>query len=154
MSEFNPNKLHVTFKEQLQAQTDLIPRKYTLTHSDATGDLFLTIGPEYDTKQISGWYTRLMRDEALAEWQANGEFKLVVHCHVSGGLVLGSANWRNKIFIHHLPLVMQVLVYGDRDFIQENPELQTAPIIAHFHAKQKALDRTEPWGTVTKYLPK
>jgi hypothetical protein len=44
-------------------------RCYTLTHSDTTGELFLTIGPDFDRAQISGLYTRLMRDEVLAEWR-------------------------------------------------------------------------------------
>ena len=39
--------------------------------------------------QISGWYTRLMRDEVLAEWLEDEDGPaLHVYCHVSGGLVL------------------------------------------------------------------
>ena len=47
----------------------LTPRRYTLTHSDSTDDLFLTIAPEVNQRQVSSWYTRLMRDEVVAEWQ-------------------------------------------------------------------------------------
>ena len=63
MSRLNPAKLHITFREGAAPDGPLIPRRYTLTHSDQTGDLFLTIGPEVNHAQISGWYTRLMRDE-------------------------------------------------------------------------------------------
>ena len=63
MNELNPQKLHVTFQKGISPQQLSLPRRYTLTHSDATGDLFLSIGAEYDQKQISGFYTRLMRDE-------------------------------------------------------------------------------------------
>lgn len=41
-----------------------MPRAYTLTHSDRTGDLFLSIGPKHDEAQVAGLYTRLMRDES------------------------------------------------------------------------------------------
>ena len=46
------------------ATEPIIGRKYTLTHSDITADLFLTIGLEYAYDEISE-----MRDEVLAEWQ-------------------------------------------------------------------------------------
>ena len=68
-----------------------LPRGYTLTHSDQTGDLFLTIAESYNLAQISGWYPKLMRDEVLGEWQVGEAPGLYLHCHVSGALVLGPA---------------------------------------------------------------
>jgi hypothetical protein len=73
MSRLDPRKLHVQFAPGVMPQGPLAPRRYTLTHSDSTGDLFLTVAPEVDRKQIAGWYTRLMRDEVLAEWQEGEE---------------------------------------------------------------------------------
>jgi len=67
MIHLDPNKLHVKYLNA-DASVFKVPRRYTLTHSDSTGDLFLTIGDDYDFKQISGWYTKLMGDEVLAEW--------------------------------------------------------------------------------------
>ncbi len=69
MSRLRPQKLLVRFAPGVASEGPVAPRCYTLTHSDATGDLFLTVGPGYDRQQISGWYTRLMRDEVLAKWQ-------------------------------------------------------------------------------------
>lgn len=69
MGRLRPEKLHVTFAPGTQIEGPTVPRCCTLTHSDMTGDLFLTIGSTYDEQQISGLYTRLMRDEVLAEWQ-------------------------------------------------------------------------------------
>jgi hypothetical protein len=62
MTRLKPEKLHVRFSAGTTPEGPVTPRRYTLTHSDATGDLFLTVGPEYDRAQISGWQTRLMRD--------------------------------------------------------------------------------------------
>jgi hypothetical protein len=67
MNALNPCKLHVTFHAGNSAGVLAFPRRYTLTHSDMTGDLFLTIRAEYDQTQIAGLYTLLMRDEVLAE---------------------------------------------------------------------------------------
>ena len=152
MAPFNPQKLHVTFDNRLAEQPTPFPRCYTLTHSDRTGDLFLTVSPSYDEKQISGWYTRLMRDEVLAEWEEGGPPSLHLHCHVSGGLALGPARWRASILRQHMPLVLKALCYGDRAFLAINPPFQNAPILVHFHAKQKALDTVEDWGKVQEVL--
>ncbi|RPJ28417.1 MAG: hypothetical protein EHM35_13720, partial [Planctomycetaceae bacterium] len=92
MSRLRPEKLHVRFAGTPAPDGPLAPRRYTLTHSDTSGELFLTVGSDYDKGQISGLYTRLMRDEVLAEWRG-GEDGPVLHvfCHVSGGLALGPA---------------------------------------------------------------
>jgi hypothetical protein len=91
MSRLRPDKLHTQFGEGVSADGPLVPRRYTLTHSDATGDLFLTVGLWYNQQQVAGWYARFMRDEVLAEWRNEEGASLHVYCHVSGGLTLGSA---------------------------------------------------------------
>lgn len=153
MSDFNPHKLNVRFVEGLKAPASFLPRCYTLTHSDRTGELFLTIAPNYDQDQISGWYTKLMRDEVLGEWQTGDPPNLHLHCHVSGGFILGPAKWRASIFRQHLPMVLDAICYGDRVFLRANPNLLSAAIFIHFHARQAALDRVEEWGIVAEHLP-
>jgi hypothetical protein len=152
MGRLKPEKLHVGFAPDTAPEGPVAPRRYTLTHSDATGDLFLTIGSDYDRQQISGWYTRLMRDEVLAEWRDEGDGPaLHVHCHVSGGLVLGPAGWRYAIFQRELPLVLEAFRFGDRRLFEAQPELDQAPIWVHFHAAQSRYNRGESWGTPADY---
>jgi hypothetical protein len=152
VSRLDPGKLHVRLLPGVRREELVLPRRYTLTHSDATGDLFLTVGREVDRDQISGWYTRLMRDEVVAEWRqmCNG-VSLHVYCHVSGGLVLGSAGWRYAIFQHELPLVLEAFRYGDRALFAAHPELDRVPILVHFAARQKKYRRVEKWGTPADY---
>jgi hypothetical protein len=144
-------KLHVSFEEGVSPEGPLHPRAYTLTHSDATGDLFLTIGRDVNHDQISGWYTRFMRDEVVAMWETGVEPALHVHCHVSGGFVLGSASWRDAIFRRHLPMVMTAFRYGDRVLFEQYPALDDAQALVHFHARQQRFDRTESFGTLGDY---
>lgn len=148
MAPFNPENLHVEIDQKLNKREALLPRKYTLTHSDATGDLFLKIGITYDEKEISGWYTRLMRDEVLAEWVESQPLQLHLHLHVSGGLVLGPAKWRASIFRQHLPLVLQAICFGDSAFINRSEACLNAPILVHFHASRAKFDKIENWGIV------
>ena len=153
MSQLDPGKLQVNIDKNLNDREVLLPRRYTLTHSDVTGDLFLTIGRIYDEKAISGWYTQVMRDEVLGEWLNEGSLGLHIHLHVSGGLTFGPAKWRESIFRQHLPLVLEAISYGDRQFISDHPKFQQAPYIIHFHAKQANLDKVELWGTIQEYAP-
>lgn len=152
MARLKPDKLHVTFADRTTALGPLTPRRYTLTHSDATGDLFLTIGSDYDLKQISGWYTRFMRDEVLAEWlEGDRGPTLHVHCHVSGGLALGPSKFRFEIFQRELPLVLEAIRYGDQSLFESHGHLDSAPILVHFHAREARYDRVEEWGTPADY---
>jgi hypothetical protein len=149
MAVFTPEKLHVVYKDSISSSKSIIPRKYTLTHSDSTGNLFLTIGTDYDYNQISGLYTRFMRDEVLAEWkQMNDHYELHVYLHVSGGFVFGWASMRDKIFRHHLPLVLQTIKYGDKALFKNFPFLSKSSIIVHFNSKNKKYNKTENFGII------
>jgi hypothetical protein len=152
MSRLRPEKLHVSLAQGVTAEGPISPRRYTLTHSDTTGDLYLTIGSAFDRAQISGWYTRLMRDEVLAAWQQDEEGpSLHVTCHISGGLTFGTAGWRYAIFQHELPLVLEAFRYGDRKLFEAHPALDQAPIWIHFRSSRRRYRRTERWGTPSDY---
>jgi hypothetical protein len=93
-----------------------------------------------------------MRDEILADWsEYQGDLALHVHCHVSGGLVLGSARMRISIFRHEMPLVLEALRFGDHRLFDAQPRLDRAPILVHFHARQGCYDLVERWGVPADY---
>ena len=135
MTRLRLEKLHVDIQ---LVESQHLPRRYTLTHSDRTGDLYLTVATEYDKKQISDLYTRIMRDEILAEWEIIDEvLALHIYCHISGGLVFGSAGMREATFRREMPLVLEAIRNGDSKFFEKNPELDKASIILHFQKSGK-----------------
>lgn len=156
MSDLDPNKLFVTHqpgdRPAERSASEIEPRRYTLTHSDMTGDLFLSIGHDYDQAQLSGWQTRLMRDEVLAEWKAGRTGpELHVHCHVSGGLIFGGARWRYQIFQRHMRQVLEAFRHGDRELIEDHPDLDDALVYVHFYAPGTPFDGEEHWGVLGDY---
>jgi len=152
MPTLKPEKLHVKFIGGSAPEGPALPRKYTLTHSDTAGDLFLSIGTTFDKKAISGFYTRIMRDEVLAELKdgKNGP-ELHVNCHVSGGLVVGSAPWRYAIFQRHMPQVLQAYRYGDEFFFMSHPSYEHTLVIIHFYSRNRRYNVVENWGRLSDY---
>jgi hypothetical protein len=152
MTRLIPEKLHVTFLLGMNPDSLETPRFYTLTHSDATGDLFLSIGLCYNTKQTSKLYTRLLRDEVLAELTKDpSQLVLNVHCHVSGGLVIGKAKWRYSIFCSELSLPLEAIRYGDKAFFEQDTQHDQTPVLVHFKSTDAKYNKIEKWGTMADY---
>ena len=152
MGRLNPNKLHVTFLSGVETDKLVLPRRYTLTHSDITGELFLFIGHDYDRRQISKLYTRLMRDEVFAELVSKEDsMQFNVYCHVSGGFVVGGAKWRYDIFRSELPLALEAIRYGDRTIFEQNPDLDQILVQIHFHSSNPRFNKVEQWRTMADY---
>lgn len=157
---FQPSKLQVSFALGVSSESPVVPpqgsRRYTLTHNDITGELRLSIGTEYNVEQISGFYTRLLRDEVTAEWRqdsrekgAGGRRGLHVFCHVSGEeRWLAPPLLRNYIFRREMPLVLECLVYAERELLERQPHLARAKVYVHFQSSVDQLDSTECWGVL------
>jgi hypothetical protein len=60
---FDPEKLYVEFRSGATRTEPILGRKYTLTHSDISAELFLTVGLDFAYDKITS-----KRDELLAEW--------------------------------------------------------------------------------------
>ena len=141
------SRLHVTFTEGARPDGPLTPRRYTLTHSDLTGDLFLTIGPDYDHHALHALQVRLERDEVLGDWVLGADGpRLHLHMAAQGGLpVFGTGAMRCNIFRRYRPMVLEALRYGDRVFAEAHPELDDAPVVARFRWRRGRVE-DEPWG--------
>jgi len=147
MSKLNPEKLSVDFREGVTTTEPIIPRRYTLTHSDITAELFLTIGLKYAYDKISA-----MRDEVLGEWikTRNGYF-FHVYLHVDGQLGPTVTAIRNAVFRRELPLALEAIRYGDKKFFSVHPNLNNSQIIVYFNSINPYFNSIENWGTFSDY---
>lgn len=147
MKRLNPEKLYVEYRSGVTPIKPIIGRKYTLTHSDITADLFLTIGLEFAYDKINK-----MRDEVLAEWRSyNGSPLLYVYVYVDGQFGAAISAIRNTIFRRELPLALEAIRYGDRKLFMKYPSLDNAPICIHFDSANPYYNRFENWGTPKDY---
>ena len=147
MSKLEPDKLTVEFREGVTRTAPVIPRRYTLTHSDITGDLFLTIGPDFAFDTINA-----QRDEVLGEWLSTKEgLQFYVYLHINGEAGETAQTVRNNIFRRELPLALEAIRYGDRDFFETHPEMDQYPIIVYFLSDNLEYNKAEYWGTFEDY---
>lgn len=145
LNTFHPGKLFVQYKDCVTPTNPIIARKYTVTHSDVTGKLFLTIGKDFAWDQIDSQ----MRDEVLGEWLRNRNF-FVYNVYV---LVAEekhdfiTATRRDEIFRRELPLALKAIRYGDRYLFERFPCLNGATIIVNFLSIYPQYEKRENWGT-------
>lgn len=132
MPEFQPDKLTVKFMPPTTPCLPVDGRKYTLTHSDETGALYLAIGTEYDCSALNV----KLRDEVMANWDASlGQYLLTVNVYVDGvDNEYAQAKARYIIFQQNLNLAITAIVNGDKEFYCFFPWLVDCPIYVQFHS--------------------
>ena len=147
MSKFNPDKLHVEFREGATYTEPITYRRYTLTHSDETADMFLTIGLRFANDKVTS-----MRDEVLGEWMMMREgYVYNVYVEVGGQSDQTVLDRRNDIFRRELPLALEAIRYGDHRFFLVYPELNYCSIIVYFLSANPKFNKVENWGTFSQY---
>lgn len=147
MSTLNPEKLSVELREGVTPTEPITPRCYTLTHSDITAQLFLTIALEFAYDKIT-----VMRDEVLGKWVNLGDgYIYSVYLYVDGQTGPEATAIRNYVFRRELPLALQAIRYGDNDFFLVHLELNVAPIIVNFRSNDPQYNKVENWGTFSDY---
>ncbi|TDL30592.1 hypothetical protein E2R51_17490 [Jeotgalibacillus sp. S-D1] len=147
MKKLDPSKLFVEFRPGVMQTEPIIGRKYTLTHSDVTANLFLTIGLEYAADKITA-----MRDEVLAEWRIhNSQCYLWVYVYVGGQNESSALGVRNAIFRREMPLALEAIRYGDGGLFSAHPPLDFAPIWIHFDSTDPVYNKIEKWGRMADY---
>ncbi|KAL1201650.1 Magnesium dechelatase SGR1 [Cardamine amara subsp. amara] len=147
---FESSKLKVLFLGvDEKKHPSMLPRTYTLTHSDITAKLTLAISHSINNSQLQGWANKIYRDAVVAEWKkVKGKMSLHVHCHISGGHLLLDifAKFRYYIFSKELPVVLNAFMHGDGDLLNNYPELQEAQVLVYFHSNVDEFNKVECWG--------
>lgn len=147
MSRLNPEKLTVEYRRPVSETEPIIPRRYTLTHSDFTAELFLTIATFFACDKLNE-----MRDEVLGEWiVTEAGFLYYVYLQAEGQKGQGSAAIRREIFRRELPLALEAIRYGDKKFFEAHPGSDQIPIIVFYLSSKPELNDTEYWGTFADY---
>lgn len=147
MKELNPNKVLVQYRDNMNPYEPVLGRKYTITHSDTTAELFVFIAVDYAKDQV----TR-MRDDVKIAWEQNKKgLTLIGTVMVDGKGILGSPKIRSKIFYDQMPTALQALRQADRFLFEQNPSLDMASVLIHFISSNPEYDKTYDFGPIKDY---
>lgn len=148
---FDPQKLTTNLIPPATFVQPIKGRKYTLTHSDITGELFLDIGTVYNYEAIN-WD---LRDEVLAEWQIDhfNRVSIVGKAHVDDGqFTKEQSKFRYNIFRREMSTALKGMFYGDKKFFSNYPTLLEAPIYILYSSTYPEFNHTIYYGTPRDYL--
>ncbi len=148
MKEFHPQKVFVQYRDCMQPTGSVEGRKYTITHSDATADLFVTIADCYAEDRVSR-----MRDEVRLAWEFhNGKPVLMGSVLIDERGMTENSCMRSQIFYREMPMALKALRWADRFLFCEDPCLDGAQVWIHFISCNPALDKSYDFGTIGSYM--
>lgn len=137
-------KLKVDFKNDINFKSPIY-RRYTLTHSDTTGQRFLFVGEKYAQER----YNKL-RDEVIGQWSKNKrKYELHLMCNLYSEHSDLTIKERYEKFKEHMPRVITAIVNGDMEYLKKNM-LLNCNIYVHFIDESK--NSKEDYGIVHNYI--
>ncbi len=147
MKKLSPQKVFVQYRDIMKPYEPVRGRKYTITHSDITAELFVFVAQAYAEDQV----TR-MRDEVRIAWeQYRKGLALIGSVLVEGNGVIGNAYIRNKIFYNEMPTALQALRQADRFLFEKDPALDNTAIFIHFISSNPIYSKTYDFGVIGNY---
>lgn len=136
------------------ADSEALPRWYTLAREDRTAELFLTLGAKNDREGLDGPRARGRRDELLAELTDENSPRLTVTWLIGSDGLTGKAadlGQRRRRFEKELPFALAVIRYADRFFFERHPELDQAWVCVEFRSSDSRFGGQRDYGRVTDY---
>ena len=147
MRELNPKKVFAQYRDIMKPYGPVMERKYTITHSDTTAELFVFVASNYAEDQITRMY-----DQVMVAWEQNEKgLSLIGSVIVDGKGVIGNAYIRNKIFYNEMPTALQALRQADRFLFEKEPNLDNTRVFIHFISSNPEYNKTYDFGVIGSY---
>jgi len=144
----SPRQVYIEFREPATPLMPLVDRKYTMTHSDETGDLFVTVGTTFAEDKVGE-----IRDEVRLEWTTMKDSPILYgEVLIDGeGISTNSSEVRNNIFKREMPLALQAIYQADKQLFNAQPELKNTPILIRFNSSLPEYNKLYTFGTIGEY---
>ncbi len=147
MRELNPQKVFVQYRDIMKPHAPVMNRKYTITHSDITAELFVFVAKNFAEDKITS-----MRDEVRVAWEQNSKGLVLIGSVIVDGIgVIGNAYTRNNIFYNEMPTALQALRQADRFLFDKERNLDNTSVFIHFISSSPIYDKTYDFGVIGAY---
>ena len=147
MRKLNPQKVFVQYRDEMKPYEPVANRKYTITHSDITAELFVFVADNYAEDQVTS-----MHDEVRLAWMQYQD-KLILYGSVMVDDINSEGNTyiRNKIFYNEMPVALQALRQADRFLFDSAPDLDSTPVMIHFISSNPNYNKVYDFGAIGDY---
>lgn len=147
MKTIDPSKVITEMRDYVTPHEPIMGRRYTMTHSDETADLYVTIGKGYAEDQVEE-----IRDEVRMQFEdtENGLI-LMGEVLIDGDGVEGRKEIRNDIFAREMDIALQAIRYADQKLFQCMPELDEIPVLIWFRSMDPEYNKLYDYGTMSEY---
>ena len=147
MSELSAQKVFVQYRGSISPNDPVLTRKYTITHSDITAELFVFIADTFAYDQVTN-----MHDDVKIAWeQTQGGLMLIGSVLIDGAGVLGDPEIRNKIFYSEMPTALKALRQADRFLFLKYPILDNVPVVIYHISNSPTYNKRYNWGPIGSY---
>ena len=141
------NRISVEFRDGVCEKWPVFNRKYTVTHSDETAEIFVTIGMEYARDKYSA-----MRDEVILHFLCcNNCIKMMGYVQIDVPGRYFDREKRKTIFCREMPKALQAVRYADRIFFDAHEELDQASVWIQFVSDDFAYSKASCFGKMKDY---
>lgn len=147
--DLDPNYLPITY-ESLDTPSEFsLPRRYTSTHDDATKQIFVAVGKEYNQSLLATDEIKNFETQVLGSWHHSRKgYKIIFTVWVSTKRN-PRAEIRNRIFCSELNKVLQGVALAESSLLCKCSKLAKTPIYVRFMSfGDPNYTRTEKWGTL------
>lgn len=149
MKKINTDKVFTEMRDGVTATYPISGRKYTMTHSDETADLFVTIGVNFAEDKV-----KRLRDEVRLQFIIIDQTPTLYGEVVIDGIgVPGNPPVREALFKNEMPTALQAIRYADRALFDMYPELDQTPVYIHFLSANPDHNKLYDYGIIGKYQP-
>ena len=124
-------------------------RKYTMTHSDETGELFVVVGKDFAKERITP-----TRDEVMMGFEREGKILAIVgSVLVDGDTIPESfAKTRYEIFKANMPTAIMAIRTADQAFFEQHPFLDQIRVMIWYKSTQPEFNHFYDYGPIGNYV--
>ncbi|MCC0629695.1 MULTISPECIES: staygreen family protein [unclassified Clostridioides] len=149
MVNLNANKLNVNMVYPVSATAPIRFRRYTVSYSENTSNIYLTIATYFDTLSIG----TVSIDKVYGQWAwvIDNIYDLNLFVFV-GNYPYEIARNRYESFVNVLPIAITSIINGDRIFLISNFYLLNSKITVRFISSHPTLNRTVDYGSIRNFV--
>lgn len=140
-------QIFVEYRDYVTATSPIQNRTYTMTHSDETGNLFVTVGLKYAEDK-----TNELQDQVYLKWtQLDGKNLLYGEVLIDDKNITGNAQKRDEIFKREMPLALYAIYVAEQPFFEAHTNLTDTPILINFKSQDPTYNKLYSYGSIGNY---